>query len=141
MEIEFAKLQAALDDPRDKTAKKYLSTLSEELRREEPAHYAELTKQTYEREPCKTLALRFRRARVLCIAVLVLAAAVVITAYSLGDFGAAVLVGWGNRYLLSAAIVLAMGLLVLAGLYSGRIRDLLLAAALLEKNRENEGRS
>ncbi len=140
MEIEFEKLQAVLDNPKNKTAKKYLTALSEELRREDPARWAELTKKAYTQEPCKTLAQRFRRARTLCIAALVLAAAVVIAAYLLGDFGSAILVGWGERYLLSGAVVLAMSLLVLAGLYSGRTRDLLLAAALLEKNRENEGR-
>ena len=84
MEIEFDKLQAALDDPKNKAAKKYLSTLSEELRREELARWAEITKKTYAQEPCRTLALRFRRARKLCIAALALAAAVVIAAYLLG---------------------------------------------------------
>ena len=141
MEIEFDKLQAALDDPKNKVAKKYLSTLSEELRREEPARWAEITKKTYAQEPCRTLALRFRRARKLCIAALALAAAVVIAAYLLGDFGSAVLIGWADRYLLSGAIVLAMGILVLAGLYNGRTRDAFLASALLEENRKNESRT
>ena len=76
-----------------------------------------------------------------CIAALALAAAVVIAAYLLGDFGSAVLIGWADRYLLSGAIVLAMGILVLAGLYNGRTRDAFLAAALLEENRKNESRT
>ena len=78
--------------------------------------------------------MRYRRSRIWCAAALALAAAVVIAAYLLGDFGAVVLTGWANRYRLSAAIVLAMGILVLAGLYSGHARNLLLAAALLEED-------
>ena len=67
---------------------------------------------------------------------LIAAGLVVIAAYFLSDFGAAVLTGWMNRYLLSAGIVFAMGILVLAGLYNGRSRDLLLAAVLLEEAKE-----
>ena len=36
MEIEFDLLETALTSPKDKAAKKYLSTLAEELKREEP---------------------------------------------------------------------------------------------------------
>lgn len=132
MEIEFDLLETALTSPKDKTAKKYLSTLAETLKREEPEHYAQLLKTVPQGERA-ALSVRYRRSRIWCTAALVLAAAVVIAAYLLGDFGAVVLTGWANRYRLSAAIVLAMGILVLAGLYSGHARNLLLAAALLEE--------
>lgn len=138
MEIDFEKLKQAQTDPKNKAAKKYLSSLTEELRREEPERYAAILKNAYPLEPCRTLAQRVRRARVLCVIALVLAAAVVIAAYLLGDFGSALLTGWANRYLLSGAIVLAMGILVLAGLYNGRTRDRLLAAVLLEENEKTE---
>lgn len=133
MEIEFDLLETALTSPKDKTAKKYLSTLAETLKREEPEHYAQLLKTVPQGERA-ALSVRYRRSRIWCTAALVLAAAVVIAAYLLGDFGAVVLTSWANRYRLSAAIVLAMGILVLAGLYSGHARDLLLAAALLEED-------
>ena len=133
MEIEFDLLETALTSPKDKTAKKYLSTLAETLKREEPEHYAQLLKTVPQGERA-ALSVRYRRSRIWCTAALVLAAAVVIAAYLLGDFGAVVLTGWANRYRLSAAIVLAMGILVLAGLYSGHARNLLLAAALLEED-------
>lgn len=133
MEIEFDLLKTALTSPKDKTAKKYLSTLAETLKREEPEHYAQLLKTVPQGERA-ALSVRYRRSRIWCTAALVLAAAVVIAAYLLGDFGAVVLTGWANRYRLSAAIVLAMGILVLAGLYSGHARNLLLAAALLEED-------
>ena len=132
MEIEFDLLETALTSPKDKAAKKYLSTLAEELKREEPEHYARLLKTVPQGERA-ALSVRYRCSRIWCAAALALAAAVVIASYLLGDFGAMVLTGWANRYRLSAAIVLAMGILVLAGLYSGRARDLLLAAALLEE--------
>lgn len=137
MEIEFALLETALSCPKDKPAKKYLSTLAEELKREEPEHYAQLLKAVPQGERA-VLSARYRRSRIVCVAALVLAAAVVIAAYLLGDFGAVILTGWANRYLLSAAIVLAMGILVLAGLSGGRARDLLLAAALLEEKHTRE---
>lgn len=132
-EIDYDYLETALTSPKDKPARKYLSTLAEELKREEPEHYARLLKTVPQGERA-ALSVRYRRSRIVCVAALALAAAVVIAAYLLGDFGAVVLTGWANRYLLSAAIVLAMGILVLAGLSGGRARDLLLAAALLEEN-------
>lgn len=137
-EINYDLLETALTSPKDKPAKKYLSTLAEELKREEPEHYARLLKTIPQGERA-ALSVRYRRSRIVCVAALALAAAVVIAAYLLGDFGAVVLTGWANRYLLSAAIVLAMGILVLAGLSGGRARDLLLAAALLEENFSRKG--
>ena len=51
----------------------------------------------------------------------------------LGDFGAAFLTGWGNRYLLAGAVLAAMGLLVLGGLFAGKYRAIFLATVLLER--------
>lgn len=62
-----------------------------------------------------------------------LALAVVIAAFVLGDFGAAFLTGWGNRYLLAGAVLAAMGLLVLGGLFAGKYRAIFLATVLLTR--------
>ena len=59
-----------------------------------------------------------------------LALAVVVAAFVLGDFGAAFLTGWGNRYLLAGAVLAAMGLLVLGGLFAGKYRAIFLATVL-----------
>lgn len=62
-----------------------------------------------------------------------LALAAVIAAFVLGDFGAAFLTGWGNRYLLAGAVLAAMGLLVLGGLFAGKYRAIFLATVLLAR--------
>lgn len=134
MEIDFERLEAALAGPKDKSARKYLTQTAEELRREEPKRCTERLKAKYSHEPCRSLAKRCRIAKTLCIAALAAAAAVIITAYLLGDFGAAVMTAWVQRYKLSAAVLVAMGILVLAGLHYGTARDRLLAAALLEEH-------
>ena len=72
----------------------------------------------------------YRRASAVSTALLVLALAVVIAAFVLGDFGAAFLTGWGNRYLLAGAVLAAMGLLVLGGLFAGKYRAIFLATVL-----------
>ena len=54
-------------------------------------------------------------------------------AFVLGDFGAAFLTGWGNRYLLAGAVLAAMGLLVLGGLFAGKYRAIFLATVLLAR--------
>ena len=74
-----------------------------------------------------------KKAVIIVVAVVVLALAVVIAAFVLGDFGAAFLTGWGNRYLLAGAVLAAMGLLVLGGLFAGKYRAIFLAAVLLTR--------
>ena len=136
MQIDLKKMEAALENPKDRAGRKYLSGLTETFRREEPEKSAQIMKKAYPEGPCRESAKRCRRARTLCVLALIAAGLVVIAAYFLSDFGASVLTGWVNRYLLSAGIVFAMGILVLAGLYNGRSRDLLLAAVLLEEAKE-----
>ena len=74
-----------------------------------------------------------KKAVIIVVAVIVLALAVVIAAFVLGDFGAAFLTGWGNRYLLAGAVLAAMGLLVLGGLFAGKYRAIFLATVLLAR--------
>lgn len=133
MEIDFERLESALADPKNKSAKKYMTETLEALRKEEPERCTQRMKANYAQEPCRTLAKRCRTARALCAAALV-----IIAAYLLGDFGAAVMTDWAERYKLSAAVLLAMGILVLAGLHYGAARDHLLAAALVEEHHKTE---
>ena len=138
MEIDFERLESALADPKNKSAKKYMTETLEALRKEEPERCTQRMKANYAQEPCRTLAKRCRTARALCAAALVAAALGIIAAYLLGDFGAAVMTDWAERYKLSAAVLLAMGILVLAGLHYGAARDHLLAAALVEEHHKTE---
>ena len=113
-------VRAALAAPGEKTSRRLLSELCEDFRREKP-------------EEWKQIERAYRRASAVSTALLVLALAVVIAAFVLGDFGAAFLTGWGNRYLLAGAVLAAMGLLVLGGLFAGKYRAIFLATVLLAR--------
>lgn len=136
MEIDFNQLKGALEHPREKASRKYLSELAETMQGEEPERYAAILNHSFEDSACAAAQARYRTASRLTKAALALAALVVIAAYILGEFGTAALTGWGNRYLLAGAVLLGMGVLVLAGAFCGRRRAILIASALLH---EEEG--
>ena len=114
-------VRAALAAPGEKTSRRLLSELCEDFRREKPEEWKQIEAASYSEPSAVSTAL------------LVLALAVVIAAFVLGDFGAAFLTGWGNRYLLAGAVLAAMGLLVLGGLFAGKYRAIFLATVLLAR--------
>ena len=113
-------VRAALAAPGEKTSRRLLSELCEDFRREKPEEWKRIEAASYSEQDCAAAQRAYRRASAVSTALLVLALAVVIAAFVLGDFGAAVLTGWGNRYLLAGAVLAAMGLLVLGGLFAAR---------------------
>ena len=120
-------VRAALAAPGEKTSRRLLSELCEDFRREKPEEWKRIE------ADCAAAQRAYRRASAVSTALLVLALAVVIAAFVLGDFGAAFLTGWGNRYLLAGAVLAAMGLLVLGGLFAGKYRAIFLATVLLAR--------
>lgn len=93
-------VRAALAAPGEKTSRRLLSELCEDFRREKPEEWKQIEAASYSE---RTRGLRSGPIGGLCRfdGLLVLALAVVIAAFVLGDFGAAFLTGWGNRYLLA----------------------------------------
>lgn len=127
-------MRAALAAPGEKTSRRLLSELCEDFRREKPEEWKQIEAASYsEQDCCCGAAGPIGRASAVSTALLVLALVVVIAAFVLGDFGAAFLTGWGNRYLLAGAVLAAMGLLVLGGLFAGKYRAIFLATVLLER--------
>ena len=124
-------VRAALAAPGEKTSRRLLSELCEDFRREKPEEWKQIEAASYSEQDCAAAQRAYRRASAVSTALLVLA--VVIAAFVLGDFGAAFLTGWGNRYLLAGAVLAAMGLLVLGGLFAGKYRAIFLATVLLER--------
>ena len=122
-------VRAALAAPGEKTSRRLLSELCEDFRREKPEEWKRIEAASYSEPDCAAA----QRASAVSTALLVLALAVVIAAFVLGDFGAAFLTGWGNRYLLAGAVLAAMGLLVLGGLFAGKYRAIFLATVLLAR--------
>ena len=112
-------VRAALAAPGEKTSRRLLSELCEDFRREKPEEWKQIEAASYSAPDCAAAQRAYRRASAVSTALLVLALAVVIAAFVLGDFGAAFLTGWGNRYLLAGAVLAAMGLLVRGGLFAG----------------------
>ena len=49
MQIDLKKLAAALENPKDRAGRKYLSGLTETFRREEPEKYAQIMKKPIRR--------------------------------------------------------------------------------------------
>ena len=122
-------VRAALAAPGGKTSRRLLSELCEDFRREKPEEWKRIEAASYSEPDCAA----YQRASAVSTALLVLALAAVIAAFVLGDFGAAFLTGWGNRYLLAGAVLAAMGLLVLGGLFAGKYRAIFLATVLLAR--------
>ena len=94
-------VRAALAAPGEKTSRRLLSELCEDFRREKPEEWKRIEAASYSEPDCAAAQRAYRRASAVSTALLVLALAVVIAAFVLGDFGAAFLTGWGNRYLLA----------------------------------------
>ncbi len=136
MEFDAEKIRAALNAPKEKASKKLLSALTEELRGKEPETYTSIIKGSYTEEPWATLSKKYRRSNLLTAAALVLAVGIIAGAYILGRNGVFQFADWLNRYSLAAAIVIGMGLLGAAGIYSARCRSLLVATVLLESAKE-----
>lgn len=126
-------VRAALAAPGEKTSRRLLSELCEDFRREKPEEWKRIEAASYSEPDCAAAQRAYRRASAVSTTLLVLALAVVIAAFVLGDFGAAFLTGWGNRYLLAGAVLAAMGLLVLGGLFAGKYRAIFLATVLLAR--------
>ena len=120
-------VRAALAAPGEKTSRRLLSELCEDFRREKPEEWKRIEAASYSEPDCAAAQRAYRRASAVSTAL------VVIAAFVLGDFGAAFLTGWGNRYLLAGAVLAAMGLLVLGGLFAGKYRAIFLATVLLER--------
>ena len=91
-------VRAALAAPGEKTSRRLLSELCEDFRREKPEEWKQIEAASYSEPDCAAAQRAYRRASAVSTALLVLALAVVIAAFVLGDFGAAFLTGWGNRY-------------------------------------------
>ena len=121
-------VRAALAAPGEKTSRRLLSELCEDFRREKPEEWKQIEAASYSEPDCAAAQRAYRRASAVSTALLVLA-----LAFVLGDFGAAFLTGWGNRYLLAGAVLAAMGLLVLGGLFAGKYRAIFLATVLLAR--------
>ena len=136
MEFNETEVREALEHPQAKAAKKLLADLSEKLHREEPQFYTALLKRNYENAVCATAQRRYRFANAVATIALMLAFAAVICAYVLGDFGTAILTGWGYCYLLAAVVLFALGLLVLAGSFSSHRRAVFVATVLLHQSKE-----
>lgn len=126
-------VRAALDAPGDKASRKLLSELCEDFRREKPEEWKNIEAASYPEPDCAAAQRAYKRAAAISTALLVLALIVVVAAFVLGDFGAAFLTGWGNRYLLAGAVLVAMGLLVLGGQFAGKYRAIFLATVLLAR--------
>lgn len=126
-------VRAALAAPANKASRRLLSELCEDFRREKPEEWKQIEAASYSEPDCASAQRAYRRASAVSTALLVLALAVVIAAFVLGDFGAAFLTDWGNRYLLAGAVLAAMGLLVLGGLFAGKYRAIFLATVLLAR--------
>ena len=94
-------VRAALAAPGEKTSRRLLSELCEDFRREKPEEWKQIEAASYSGAGLRGAQRAYRRASAVSTALLVLALAVVIAAFVLGDFGAAFLTGWGNRYLLA----------------------------------------
>lgn len=127
-------VRAALAAPGEKTSRRLLSELCEDFRREKPEEWEmQIEAASYSEPDCAAAQRAYRGHLPVSTALLVLALAVVIAAFVLGDFGAAFLTGWGNGYLLAGAVLAAMGLLVLGGLFAGKYRAIFLATVLLAR--------
>ena len=129
-------VRAALHAPGEKASRKLLSELCEDFRCEKPEEWKTIEAASYPSQRCAAAQRAYKRASAVSTALLVLALAAVIAAFVLGDFGAALLTGCGNRYLLAGAVLAAMGLLVLGGQLAGKYRAIFLATVLLEREDE-----
>lgn len=89
-------VRAALAAPGEKTSRRLLSELCEDFRREKPEEWKRIEAASYSEPDCAAAQRAYRRASAVSTALLVLALAVVIAAFVLGDFGAAFLTGWAT---------------------------------------------
>lgn len=133
MEYDKNRIRDALVHSKDKASRKYLSRLAEALQAEEPSVHAEILSRKDTDGPLAKPLRIYRIANALTVAALIFAAVVIIGAYLVGDFGIGIISGNLGRYSLAFGIMVGMGILALASLFSANCKARLIATALLEE--------
>ena len=134
--MDKEKLKEALEHRNEKAGRKYLMKTAEELRELDKESYNSILKCRSWTGELQKVSKRCRIASAVNVVMVILALLIVAAAYILGDFGMRILTGWLNRYLISIAVLFAIGIVSLSTWISAKEKAILIGLALCEEEDE-----